>query len=159
MEKLTEQQVKLIVNNVVRACQDINKLNNTGYKFLYVASGFIAHYNLSGFIDYYSQNSLKADIIEHMYMNRWENFSPGDRDYEYYHQKADIYKKIIEGITVSGESLEMQTLKEDLKILSIKINNTNEILDGLTHQRAFLIREIDTLECVDGKSLLGVKVD
>ena len=54
---LTERQKVLIVSNVVKACKDITLLNKTGYNFLYLASGFIAHYNLHGFIDFWFPSS------------------------------------------------------------------------------------------------------
>jgi hypothetical protein len=94
----TERQATLIVNNVVRACNDITKLNNTGYKYLYLCSGFIAHFNRYGFIDHYSRYSLREDILRNAQMNQWRNFRPGDRDYEYYMAKADIYRRIVEAI-------------------------------------------------------------
>ena len=95
---LTERQKTLIVNNVVKACKDITQLNKTGYNFLYLASGFIAHYNLHGFIDFYSHVSLKNDIIGFAGQNQWKNFRPGERDYEYYMAKADVYNRILEEI-------------------------------------------------------------
>lgn len=54
----TEKQKSLIVNNIVKACSDIEKLNGTGYKFIYLANGFIAHYNINGFKDHYSRDDL-----------------------------------------------------------------------------------------------------
>jgi hypothetical protein len=94
----TERQATLIVNNVVRACSDITKLNGTGYKYINLCSGFIAHFNRYGFIDYYSRNSLREDILRNAEMNKWRNFRPGDRDYDYYMAKADIYRRIVEAI-------------------------------------------------------------
>ena len=96
----TERQATLIVNNVLRACADIEKLNNTGYKYLYLCSGFIAHYNRYGFIDHYSRYSLKEDILRNYQMNQWLNFHPGDRDYDYYKSKARIYNRIVEGLRI-----------------------------------------------------------
>jgi hypothetical protein len=93
---LTANQAVLIVKNVVRACEDITKLNGTGYKFINLASGFIAHYNLNGFKDYYERNSLKHDILANSQNNQWLNFRPGDQNYEYYQQKAAIYNRIVE---------------------------------------------------------------
>lgn len=92
---LTERQATLIVNNVVRAIKNIEKLNRTGYKFLNLCSGFIAHYNLNGFKDFYRTHSLKQDIIQNSGSNQWLNFRPGDRDYEYYMSKARVYNRII----------------------------------------------------------------
>lgn len=94
----TERQATLIVNNVVRACSDITKLNGTGYKYINLCSGFIAHFNRYGFIDHYSRNSLREDILRNAEMNKWRNFRPGDRDYDYYMAKADIYRRIVEAI-------------------------------------------------------------
>ena len=96
----TERQATLIVNNVLRACANIEKLNGTGYKFLNLASGFIAHYNRYGFIDYYSRNSLRDDILRNHNANQWLNFRPGDQNYEYYKSKARIYARIVEGLRV-----------------------------------------------------------
>lgn len=96
----TERQATLIVNNVLRACADITKLNSTGYKYINLCSGFIAHFNRYGFIDYYTRNSLKEDILRNYHANQWLNFRPGDQNYEYYQSKARIYARIVEGLRV-----------------------------------------------------------
>ena len=63
LKPLTAQQQKNIVRNVLAACRDIEKLNKTGYSFLYLACGFIAHYDINGFKAYYSEpGSLQRDI-------------------------------------------------------------------------------------------------
>lgn len=96
LQPLTERQKTLIVNNVVAAVKDITKLNNTGYNYLYLCSGFIAHYNRYGFISHYSDSDLKRDIMNNQRNNKWSNFRPGDRDYDYYKSKADVYAQIVE---------------------------------------------------------------
>lgn len=96
---LTDQQIKLIANNVLAACADINKLNKTGYNFLYLASGFIAHYNIDGFKDYYEDpGMLRDDILQHQQQNQWTNFRVGEPYAEYYHSKRDCYNVICERI-------------------------------------------------------------
>lgn len=95
---LTERQKVLIVSNVVKACKDITQLNKTGYRYLNLCSGFIAHYNLYGFIDFYSYVNLKNDILGFAGQNQWKNFHPGERDYEYYMSKADVYNRIVSQI-------------------------------------------------------------
>lgn len=95
MEALTERQKTLIVNNVVKACKNIDNLNKTGYKFIYLCSGFIAHYDLYGFIASYTGTSLKRDILSYAGQNQWNNFRPGERDYEYYMSKKDVYNRIL----------------------------------------------------------------
>ena len=99
IEPLTDRQKSLIVNNVVKACQDIRKLNKTGYNFLYLASGFIAHYNLHGFIDHYSYRDLTTDILKNASQNQWNNFREGDQNYSYYKSKQEIYNRIISKLT------------------------------------------------------------
>jgi hypothetical protein len=92
---LTERQKALIVSNVVKACKNIDHLNKTGYKYLYLCSGFIAHYNLYGFIASYTGETLKRDILSYAGQNQWKNFRPGERDYDYYMSKADVYNRIL----------------------------------------------------------------
>lgn len=95
MEALTERQKQLIVTNVVKAVKNIDSLNKTGYKFLNLCGGFIAHYDLYGFIAHYSDGSLKRDILYFANQNLWRNIRPGERDYDYYMSKADVYKRIV----------------------------------------------------------------
>lgn len=96
MTPLTATQQARIVNNVTAACRDITKLNSTGYGFLYLASGFIAHYNIDGFKAYYSEpGSLQADIEANARANQWHNFRKGERDADYYHSKRDTYNAIL----------------------------------------------------------------
>lgn len=92
---LTERQKALIVSNVVKACKNIDSLNKTGYNFLYLCSGFIAHYDLYGFISHYSDYDLKRDILSYAGQNQWKNFRPGERNYDYYMSKADVYNRIL----------------------------------------------------------------
>jgi hypothetical protein len=93
---LTERQKTLIVNNVIKAVKNIDSLNKTGYNYLYLCCGFIAHYNLYGFIAAYSKpNTLKNDLIANADCNQWRNFRLGERDYDYYMSKADVYNRIL----------------------------------------------------------------
>jgi len=92
---LTERQKTLIVNNVVKACKNIDSLNKTGYNFINLCSGFIAHYDLYGFISHYSDYSLKQDILSFAGQNQWKNFRPGERDYDYMMAKKDVYNRIL----------------------------------------------------------------
>jgi hypothetical protein len=99
IKPLSLRQQTRIVNNVLAACNDIQTLNSTGYKFLSVASGFIAHYNQYGFIDHYHcRGSLEEDILANARQNMWFNFSPEDQNYEYYMTKRAVYQRIIAGI-------------------------------------------------------------
>jgi hypothetical protein len=98
IEPLTQRQQDLIVANVLRAVKDIEALNRTGYNFLYLCSGFIAHYSINGFKGHYSTYSLEENILANARANMWYNFKPGDNDYEYYMTKREVYQRILAGI-------------------------------------------------------------
>ena len=99
LKPLTERQKVLIVNNIVKACQNIELLNKTGYNYLYQCSGFIAHYDFYGFRAEYNDGLLRADIMHNEPYNRWTNFRPGDQNYNYYMAKADVYARIVKRIS------------------------------------------------------------
>jgi hypothetical protein len=99
MKPLTERQKTLIVNNVIKSVKSgIDNLNNSGYNFLYLASGFIAHFNRYGFIAHYQQHSLKRDILDNERNNMWNNFHPSDKDYDYYMAKKDVYMRLVKAL-------------------------------------------------------------
>lgn len=98
MTPLTQRQKQLIAKNILDACKDINKLNKTGYNFLSVAFGFIAHYGLNGFKAYYSEHNLQHDIERNARQNQWHNFRPGENNYDYYMSKRDCYNMILGGL-------------------------------------------------------------
>lgn len=98
IKPITPALQKRIVKNVLAACKDIHKLNKDGYNFLYLASGFIAHYNLHGFIDYYEDYNLVDDIIANRNRNMWNNFREGEQNYEYYMSKKAVYVAILGGL-------------------------------------------------------------
>ena len=96
MTPLTATQQARIVNNIIAACRDITKLNKTGYDFLYLASGFIAHYNIDGFKAHYGEpGSLQADIEANARSNQWHNYRKGEQHADYYHSKRDTYNAIL----------------------------------------------------------------
>jgi len=94
IEPLKEKHCQLIINNIVKACKDIEKLNKTGYNYIYLASGFIAHYNINGFKEYYKTYNLKDDILKFQNENQFNNFHIGQENYDYYKQKQKIYNAI-----------------------------------------------------------------
>ena len=94
IEALTLKEQELIFKNVIKACSDIDKLNSRGYEYLYLCSGFIAHYNVHGFKNHYSGAHLAKDILNNEGSNKWLNFSEGDKDYHYYKSKAAVYSRI-----------------------------------------------------------------
>ena len=94
--------VKSIVNTIVKG--NIELLTKQAYDFINLASGFIAHYNHSGFKYHYEDTEkFKADILAFKNQNQWANFSAGEQNYEYYMQKKEIYNMICAGITLNTE--------------------------------------------------------
>jgi len=99
MKKLIEEKKNRILRNIglMFLQQDIELLDKHGYNFLYLASGFIAHYNLHGFIAHYGNVfELAKDILHNKSSNQWDNFHKGESDYEYMMQKKEIYNTICE---------------------------------------------------------------
>jgi hypothetical protein len=123
MEAINTKTQALIVKNVLAACGNIEKLNKRGYDFLYLCSGFIAHYDLEGFKDYYRDNSLVADIEANYAQNQWRNFKEGEKHAAYYHSKRDIYNAIL------GNLLAVEVTR---KAFAEKLGNPMQQLNNLT---------------------------
>ena len=120
IEPLTSRQKALIVSNVLKACTDIEKLNSTGYKYLYLCSGFIAHYNLNGFIAHYREHSLKRDIERNYRQNQWRNFRDGDEHAGYYHSKRAVYNAILGGLVARDELDALVFMRDHFEIVHIR---------------------------------------
>jgi hypothetical protein len=89
------EEEQKIIRDCVKAAGDITSMSNRAYDFLYLSSGFIAHYDKGGFMAYYEEpGSLKKDILYHQRDNQWGNFHPRDDNYDYYMQKKKIYNAI-----------------------------------------------------------------
>ena len=120
LKPLTERQKTLIANNIVKACDDIEALNSTGYNYLYLCSGFIAHYNLNGFKAYYREHSLKRDIEANYRQNQWNNFIVGrDNDAEYYHSKRDVYNMVLGKLVAKDELDAIQFMRDHFIVVNV----------------------------------------
>ncbi len=99
MKLLTPRQIAFIINSIKKVIKknDIQFLTKAAYGHLYLCSGFIAHYDIWGFRDHYKNVSWLMDTIKHNApINQWNNFHPGEKDYDYYMQKKEIYNQILE---------------------------------------------------------------
>jgi len=97
MELTPQSKVNGIISNFrsIFKSGDIAKMNKSGYGYIYLASGYIAHYNMYGFIDAYEDAlTLAKSIVNNVEANKWLNFREGEKNYDYYKQKAEIYKAI-----------------------------------------------------------------
>lgn len=93
----TPRQEQLIVSSLRKVFKtgNIDELTKAAYDFVMLSSGFIAHYNLYGFREEYRDvNYFRQQILSNQRMNQWDNFRPGERDYEYMMQKKRIYNAI-----------------------------------------------------------------
>lgn len=97
---INESEKRNIVNSIVKCVKEgMEHLTNSAYQFIYLASGFIAHYNKEGFIDHYSSGgNFKKDILDNKAMNQWDNFREGENNYEYYMSRKEVYNEICEAI-------------------------------------------------------------
>ena len=60
---MTDKNILNNITNVFKS-KDINKLNGSGYHYLYLLSGFIAHYDINGFKSHYTDlRTLINDIL------------------------------------------------------------------------------------------------
>lgn len=104
MKPIDTKTQALIIKNVLAACGNIEKLNKRGYNFLYLCSGFIAHYSIENFKQYYREHSLAADIEANYEQNQWRNYREGERFADYYHSKRDIYNAILGNLLAVEET-------------------------------------------------------
>lgn len=94
---ISKKQSTTIANNIVKCIKtnNMDHLTSAAYKFISICGGFIAHYNLQGFKDYYSNNIMGFynDILDNK-TNCWTNYRDTDKDYAYYKSKSDTYQLI-----------------------------------------------------------------
>jgi hypothetical protein len=121
MDSINTKTQALIIKNVLAACGNIEKLNKRGYDFLYQCSGFIAHYDIEGFKEYYRDNSLVDDIEANYAQNQWRNYREGERFAAYYHSKRDIYNAILGNLLAVDAT--RQAFTEKLGNPMQKLNN------------------------------------
>jgi hypothetical protein len=96
LQPMSEKEKELTIKACVNACKNINTLNKRSYQFIMLSSGFIAHYNINGFKAVFNApEELKNAVIRYAPQNTWTNFRLGEQDYEYYHQKGEIYQEIV----------------------------------------------------------------
>jgi hypothetical protein len=105
-----------VAKSVVTAAKtgDMTKLTKKAYDFVYILSGFIAHYNYYGFIDYYQDGGFKQDLLSSMDLQNWQRYltdgfftseektigrGKNEQTYkEYYGTKAAILQEIAEAL-------------------------------------------------------------
>jgi len=147
---LKPHNVKSILNNIEKVFKnnDIELLNERGYNFLYLMSGFIAHYNLYGFQGHYSDlrdllNKIEGSIPIEKDMAQRDVDDPKHNGYglPYCKSKLDIVnglKSIVEKykdkILVEGEEGDdnrFELLKECIKRAEKDLGFRKELMEKL----------------------------
>ncbi len=97
---ITQKQSLMIANNIAKVIkkQDMSLLSISAYKFISIQAGFIAHYNLQGFKDYYRNDvrQFAQEILDYKNISSRTNYQPDHKNYEYYKSKANTYLLICE---------------------------------------------------------------
>ena len=138
LEPATKATMVRIINNVAKVIKtgNIELLSKQAYNYLYLCSGFIAHYSHGGFMDYYQDTAkLKQDLLDNENANQWRNFHPSDNDYEYYHHKALIYAGIINAIDPDEWPKQSAPKKQKKPIQDFDMtpNTVGEAIDFFRH--------------------------
>jgi len=132
MELLSKDDETFIINTLTNASTiDIDSLTSMAYKFIHLSSGFIAHYSLMSFKDHYQiAGNLGDEILANQKRNQWNNFNPGDNDYEYMMQKKKIYNIVCENIKEYRRTLShMDTDKWTLTIEGIGKDRLSKLIN------------------------------
>jgi hypothetical protein len=86
-----------MIGNILDACREIRKLSLEAYRWIHLRAGFIAHYDLEGFIEEYQTcQNLRDNIIANQIHNTSCNRSRKDRDYPYCLEQCEMYQQIVE---------------------------------------------------------------
>ena len=94
---LEPEKAARIIKNILAACRDITCLSMEAYRWIHIKAGFIAHYDLEGFIEEYQTcQNLRDNILANQIHNTSCNRSRKDRDYPYYLQQCEMYQQIVE---------------------------------------------------------------
>lgn len=127
---------KSILKNIetVYKTGDIEKLSNASYSFIILLSGFIAHYNLWGFMDHYKDlRDFSSDLISACNKPSID-YQRNDSDFikwygvDYCNSKADIMEGIIKIVNQYHISIDNKQVNEDVEKLQNLVQLTTEIL-------------------------------
>lgn len=97
LKPITQKAATLIAKNIAKVIKknDMSLLTKGSYNYISICSGFIAHYNLQGFKDYYTHETsvldFYNDIMDNKSISGRTNYQVNDKNYDYYKSKADTY--------------------------------------------------------------------
>jgi hypothetical protein len=110
-----------IVKNILAACRDITCLSLEAHRWIHLRAGFIAHYDLDGFIEEYQTcQNLRDNILANQIHNTSCNRSRKDRDYPYYLQQCEMYQQIVERLLAEPEKFTQKKRTDEFCIELLK---------------------------------------
>ena len=127
LHPLEKETTLRVIANILEACRDIKLLSPEAYRWLHLRAGFIAHYDLEGFIEeYQTSQNLRDNILANQIHNTSCNRSRKDRDYPYYLQQCEIYQQIVERLLADPQQFK-QKKRTDEFCLEISKDKEEEI--------------------------------
>ncbi len=127
LHPLEPERVSRIVNNVLQACRDISCLSLEAYRWIHVRAGFIAHYDLDGFIEEYQTcQNLRENILANQIHNTCCNRSKKDNEYPYYLQQCEMYEQIVERLLTEPQKF-IQKKRTDNFCIELSKEKQDEI--------------------------------
>ena len=94
---VTIEQCNSIVENVVAACDDVDKLDDMGYQFLCSCGGFCAHRDIDGFKEHYKTfPQMRHDLYKYEpFVTGFNSWNQKQESLLYHRSKKYIYSKIM----------------------------------------------------------------
>ena len=124
---LDPEKVSRILNNVLAACRDISCISVEAYRWLHLRAGFIAHFDLDGFIEeYQSGQNLRDNILANQIHNTCCNRIKKDKDYPYYLQQCEMYQQLVERLLADPKQFK-QKKRTDEFCVELSKEKTEEI--------------------------------
>lgn len=127
---------KAILNNIntVYKTGDIEKLSKASYSFINLLSGFIAHYNIYGFMDHYKDlRDFSHDLLKACSSTSIE-YQRSDRDFikwygvAYCNSKADIMEGLVKIVNKYHVSIEEKQTNTDMEKIQNLVALASEII-------------------------------
>ena len=113
----TSEKVARIINNVLAACKEITHLSMESYRWLHLKAGFVAHFDLEGFIEEYQTcQNLRDNILVNQIHNTSCNRSKKDSEYPYYLQQSEMYNQIVKSLIANPQQFTQKKRTDDFYI-------------------------------------------
>jgi hypothetical protein len=117
LHSLDPERASRIIGNLLDACRDITRLSLEAYRWINLRAGFIAHFDLDGFIEEYQTcQNLRENILANQIHNTSCKRSGKDRDYPYYLQQCEMYQQIVERLLADPQQFKQKKRTDEFCI-------------------------------------------